>query len=94
MTLSYDETKKLIEAVLTWDHRRARYILHQFLILEKRTEPEFYAGIIEHGPAMRLTSEQWFEILSRLPNRMLRSQLRLEAILSEEQLRRLPPAQG
>ena len=94
MTLSHEQTKDLIEQFLKWDRNIAREQLHFTLIGMGSDEPEFYAGIITHGPGMRLPSDQWFELLSRLPNRLLRSQLRLDKILSEEHLLKLPPTSG
>ncbi len=94
MTLSCDETKLLIERVLKWNASDATKKLHTALIFSKQTEQEFYAGIIEHGPGLKLSSEQWFELLSRITTWFLRSQLNLENILSEEQRRKLPPPTG
>lgn len=94
MTLSHDETRNLIELVLEDPRDQARSRLNDVLKLSKRSEGEFYAGIIEHGSSMKLTTDQWFELLSRLPNRMLRSQLDLQCILSEEHRKRLPPTAG
>ena len=94
MTLSYAKTKELIERVLIWDLRDVRLRLHDALIAIDSNEAEFYAGIVAHGPGMHLSSQQWFELLSRLPTRILRSQLQIKKILSEDQLRRLPPISG
>ncbi len=94
MRMSYNETRELIDFVLKGDPKNVRILLHQTLKERGRTEAEFYAGIVEHSPAMGLSSSQWFEILSRLPNRLLRSQLNVSSLLSEEQLRHLPRAFG
>lgn len=94
MALSYNETKDLIDLVLLEPKEEARTRLNTALVLLKSKEGAFYDGIVMHGPGMRLTNEQWFELLSRLPNRILRSQLNLNGLLSEEQLKRLPPVTG
>lgn len=94
MTLSFEQTKDLIQRVLSDDPNTARDRLHFVLAGIGGSVPEFYGGIVKHGPDMGLTSEQWFELLSRLPNRLLRSQLPLDRILSENQRLKLPPPSG
>lgn len=89
MTLSFEDTKALIFRLLDWKIEEARLLLHQALAVSERTEAEFYAGIVEHGPTI-LTSDQWVELLSRLPIKLLWSQLDLDRILSKEQRRKLP----
>ena len=91
MTLDFKETERLVRLFLGWQADDARELLHDELVLMGRSEVEFYAGIVAHGPAF-LTSEQWFELLSRIRNKILRSQLDLQKILSSEQLRKLPPS--
>jgi hypothetical protein len=93
MTLPYAVTKNLIDRVLKWDESVARERLYLALVQMGHTEGEFYAGIVQHGNAI-LFSAQWFNLLRRLPNRMLRSQLDLENILSQEQIKNLPPSVG
>ena len=92
--LSYIETKQLIELVMTSPEKKARKYLHLQLIKMKSEEGEFYTSIAKHAPSMKLTSEQWFMILCRLPNRILRSQIEVENILSETQISQLPPVTG
>ena len=94
MTMSYNETIEFIRIVLNAPEDRARAQLTILLRANKKIESEFYAGIVKHQSGLKLTSDQWFELLSRLPNRLLRSGLSLEKILSENQLKRLPPATG
>lgn len=94
MTLPFNETKRLLIQVLKWDADDVRVRLHETLAQMGSKESEFYNGIVEHAPAMKLSSEQWFQLLSRLPTRMLRSQIEVDRILTEEQLKKLPPAQG
>lgn len=94
MKLSYNETKELIEIVLNSPRETAREHLHHSLERKKQQTGAFYDAIAEHAPGMRLTSEQWFELLSRLPNRLLHSQLPINKILSEGKIRKLPPTTG
>ena len=92
--LDYDETKELVRLVLNRPAHRARFILFRRLASKGKSEGQFYEGIMKHATGLGLTSEQWFELLSRLPNRMLHSGLDISHILSEEQRSRLPPATG
>jgi hypothetical protein len=92
MTLSYDETKDLIDLVLNTTAAYARDRLHENLRVLNHNEPEFYTGIIEHGPGMKLTSEQWFDLLSKLPARTLRNVSTIMNKLSKAQREKLPPA--
>jgi hypothetical protein len=93
-TISFEDTKNLIDLILSRPLEVARQDLHLSLVRLNLTEGQFYAGIIKHAPAMRLTTDSWFELLCRLPNRILRSDLDLRGLLSEEQLKRLPPITG
>lgn len=92
--ISYSETKDLIELVLRVPKNDARKTVHDHLKLLKSSEGEFYDSIIKHAPAMKLTSDQWFDLLSKFPNRILRSQLPVHQILSENQISKLPPISG
>lgn len=94
MKLSHNETKQFVRLVLDAPKERARLELHESLKTLEKTEGQFYTGIVEHGLSMNLTTDEWFELLSRLPNRILRSDLDLSGLLSEEQLKRLPPVTG
>lgn len=94
MRLNYSTTKELIELLLLGPASDARTRLHQSLRTLEANEAEFYVGIVEHAPGMRLSSQQWYELLSRLPNRILRSQLDLQKFLASDQIDRLPPEQG
>lgn len=92
--MSYNETTELIYIILNSPPNKARSLLAAILRKRLRREGEFYTGIIKHQSGLKLTTDQWFELLCRLPNRILRSGLNLESILSEEQLKRLPPVTG
>jgi len=94
MTMSYIDTKRLIQVVIFSSKGEARAELRTQLQILNKTEAEFYSGIVEHGPGLRLNDKEWFELLSRLPNRLLRSQINLELILTEQQRRDLPPPVG
>ena len=92
MTLSYDQTKDLIELALKAKSDEARDGLFDALRAMKREEPEFYAGVVEHGPSMNFTSEQWFDLFSKVTTRVFRDEDNLMSKLSEDQRLRLPPA--
>jgi len=92
--LSYDDTKRLIDLVLSRPMESARLDLARELEKIDGNAGQFYEGIVEHGQGMRLTTDQWFDLLSKLPNRILRSDLNLGGLLSQEQIKRLPPVSG
>ncbi|PWU17259.1 MAG: hypothetical protein C5B49_09255 [Bdellovibrio sp.] len=94
MTPSYNDTKAMIDLILKSESADARTALFVALAAIGRNDAEFYAGIVAHASGMGLSGDQWLDLLSKLPNRLLRSQLSLNRILSEEQLKRLPPAIG
>ena len=90
MTLSHDDTKKLIERVLDAFPKDSRMILHHALGEMNRTEPEFYGGVIEHGPGLAFTSDQWFDFFSKIPLRIFGDEPKLMNKLSENQRKQLP----
>lgn len=92
--LSYSETRSLIETVLREKVEHVRAIVHRDLVEMDSSEGELYSSIAKHGPSIRLTSEQWFELLSKLPNKIFWSQISIDRILSEEQMKRLPSPTG
>lgn len=95
IALGYEQTKDLIFFVL--DHEEVSQIRADLYLQIKHiqsNEGQFYAGIVKHGIHMKLTSEQWFKLLSRLPTRILRSELPLKKILSPRQLKALPSPIG
>lgn len=85
MTLSLNETRSLIEEVLASSPERARFNLHDALRRLGRTEPEFCAGVIEHHAAVRLSSNQWFDLFVKIPNQMLLRETKLIGKLSASQ---------
>ena len=92
MTLSYDDTKVLIDLVLGVPKEDARRLLNQELRRRSWSEPEFYAGVVKHGRGMAYTGDQWFEFLSKIPNGILRDDSGLLEKLSERQRAELPAA--
>lgn len=92
MTLTHNETKELMDLVLRTRAADARLELNIDLKKRKRTEPEFYAGVLEHGPGMEYSSEQWFDFLSKIPSKLFFDDSRLTNKLSESQRAKLPPA--
>jgi len=85
MTMSYIETHAMIDLVLKSAEGRAREDLHRNLVKIGRTEPEFYGGVLSHCDSLPYSSNQWFELLSKLPIRILYD----DPIL----MRKLSPAQ-
>ena len=92
--LTYEETKEFVGIALSLPIKNMRKNLFRRLARSGKNEGQFYEGIIKHSKSLGLTNEQWFELLSRLPNRMLRSGLSLTNILSENQIAKLPPYTG
>ena len=90
MTLAYSDTKSLVDFVLETPFREARKHLHWKLQRLGRNEPEFYSGIIEHGPYMHFTSDEWFDFHRKIPVAILRDDSRLMNKLSQSQLHNLP----
>jgi hypothetical protein len=94
MKLSHAETKFLIELALTTPAYKARDAVRAALLINEQNEAQFYEGVAFYCESLKLTSQQWFDFLSIFRNRVLRSELSLNKILSEEQLKRLPPVTG
>ena len=92
--LNFEETKNLVNLVLSHSATDARSILFNTLKLDRKTEGQFYDGIVKHHRGLNLSNQEWFDLFSRLPNRLLRSNFNLHQVLSEEQIRRLPPVSG
>lgn len=85
MILSYDETKRLIDLVLSHDKDEARVRLYHELIQIHYSEPEFIAGVLKHGRGLSYTSDQWFDFLSKIPNILFQGEHWLRNKLSERQ---------
>jgi hypothetical protein len=92
--LPFDQTNYFVHLVLSQPVESARQDLYLDLASIDANEGQFYQGIIKHKAGLQLTTDQWFELLSRLPIRILRSDLDLRGLLSEEQISRLPPVTG
>ena len=89
MTLSYSETKVLIDLVLSESIENARELLHERLKQIGRLETEFCAGVIEHGRGLPYNSEQWADFISKVPNILFRDEIWMMNKLSENQRRQL-----
>ncbi len=50
-----------------------------------RTAPEFYDGVILHGPDMTYTSDQWFDFHQKVPHWRLQREERLIGKLTPRQ---------
>ncbi len=92
--MTFENTKNLVDLVLNHSIETARDVLHQTLVEIDSNEGQFYEGIVKHKQGLKLSTDQWFDLLSRLPVRILRSQLNLNGLLSEEYLKQLPPVTG
>ena len=90
MTLSYNDTLNLIKFVLICTKKTARKDLNMKLKQKTWTEPEFYAGVREHGLRMPFTADQWFDFHSKIPDRLLRDHAGLMSKLSPQQRNNLP----
>ena len=77
MTLSQNETVALFEFVLNSPPLRVRERLFLRLRDIKRTEPEFYMAVLKHIPYLNYNSEQWYDFLSKIPNRIFRDEIRI-----------------
>ncbi len=94
MKLSQNETRRLITVLIESPFEICRAEVFRRLQQMGKTEAQFYSAIVENEKSLKLTTDQWFDLLSRLPNRVLRSQLDLTGLLSEEQLKKLPQISG
>ncbi len=91
MTFSYDETKFVIDKVLDLPIESAEKGLKIVLEEFNRATPEFYEGVIKHGPKMPYTSDQWLDFLRKIPHWRLRDEKTLMDKLSPRQRSLLPP---
>lgn len=92
MILSRSETQQLFELVLSLETKSARSALNSKLKSIERTEPEFYMSVIQHSQDLNCSPEQWFNLLSKIPNRVFRDEIIIMNKLSESQRNALPPA--
>jgi hypothetical protein len=90
MALSHIETKQYIAPVLNTDIEKVRAHLYVDLSLKGHTLPQFYDGVIRHGPFMDYTADQWFDFHSKVPHWRLREEPSLMNKLSPRQRERLP----
>lgn len=89
MTLNYEETKVLIDRVLEARKENVSQVLDDGLGQLSRSMPEFYDGIIKHGPGMTYTSDQWLDFHLKVPHWRLRDDRTLMDKLSPKQRERL-----
>lgn len=88
--LPFTRTNQLVRFILGHSNNViARKELYQQLVEIGSNEGQLCEGIIKHAAGLKLTSEEWFKLLSTLPNKILYSELPLEKILSEEQRQKL-----
>jgi hypothetical protein len=92
MILSYSQTKALIEAVLDAKPAQARATLRYELATLNSNEPQFYASVIKHESGLPLSSQQWFDFLSKIPTCVFREERPVMDKLSGSQREKLPPA--
>lgn len=85
MSLSYNDTMTLIQFVLRLPKEIARKGLHIELSKRRWTEAEFCAAVLIHGKGLDLTTDQWFDFHSKVPNRLLRDDTELMNKLSPKQ---------
>ena len=85
MTLNYKETKMIIDDVLKTDSEGVSSLLKSSLEDAGRTFPEFYDGVILHGPDMNYTSDQWFDFHQKIPHWRLQAEESLMRKLSPRQ---------
>ncbi len=81
------QTKELVQMILQ-DPGLARFRLGKIRIQEN----EIYWGLITFSDELKLTSTEWFILLSTFRSRVLRDDLRIMAKLSEKQKDQLPLA--
>ena len=96
MTLSHNDIKDLIALVLAVPKETARTDLNTELKKKGWSEPQFYQGVLDHGPGMQYTAEEWFVFHARVPHFTLRDWQRdhrakkLMEKMSEQQRQQLP----
>lgn len=86
MPLSYDETREFIDLILRTKKEDARTALHFDLVSTGHSEPEFYDGVIKHGPFMNYTADEWFDFHKKVPHWRLRDEPALMNKLSPQHL--------
>ncbi len=73
MTLEYVPTQFIIDLVLEVMPAQAADKVNMALKKMDRTRPEFYEGVIKHGPFMTYTSAQWLDFHRKVPHWRLRA---------------------
>ena len=70
MKFSHTETLVLINLVLAYPLKDARKKLFEELKRIGRSEAEFCASVIEHGSQMPYSANQWYDVFSKVPNKL------------------------
>ncbi len=89
LKLTQNDTKRFIEFVLRHPEDEARGTLHHELRRLNLTEAEFCAGVLEHGKSLNFKSEDWFEFLKRVENRIFEHEKWLMDKLTPSQRQKL-----
>jgi hypothetical protein len=79
----------MIHLVIALPESTSRSSLHRDLVERKMTEAQFITAVLLHGPSMPLTSEQWFNFMSRIPNKLLRREKLIISKLSKSHREKL-----
>lgn len=89
MTLDFPETRRLIIIVLKADKETVTSRLKSSLDALQNSFPEFYEGVITHGPFMDFTSDEWFDFHKKVPHWGLRAEDSLMKKLTPTHLKAL-----
>ena len=79
----------LLKFVIGSDKENVRKLLHKKLLKLSHSEPQFYNTIVENIESMKLTNKQWFELILKVPNRILLDNRKILLKINPEQRIRL-----
>lgn len=82
MKMTFNETETAIKNILEADKADATLVLNTLLQNIEKNVGQFYDGVIEHGPKMGITDEQWFDFHNKINHWRLRQDKRLMDKLS------------
>jgi len=77
--------KELFEFVMTDKSKEVRKNLFDLLIIHRSTEAKFCNAILDHSTVLKYNAEQWFNFLSKVPNKILLSDSRIIGKLTPQQ---------